>query len=88
MHPYIPITEADEKVMLKEINALNIEDLFCDIPESIRLKKNLDLKDSMSEIELMKYMKNIANKNNSELTCFLGAGAYDHYIPSIIKHIP
>ncbi|NMM65281.1 aminomethyl-transferring glycine dehydrogenase subunit GcvPA [Clostridium sp. P21] len=89
MFPYIPVTCDDEKKMLDSIGVSSLEDLFSDIPENIKLKKGLNLPEGLSELELLKYMNTLANKNLStdELTCFLGAGAYDHYIPTLIKHI-
>lgn len=89
MFPYIPNTSEDESEMLKSIGVNSIHDLFNDIPDDIILKRKLNINDEMSEMELLKYMKNISDKNISldELTCFLGAGAYDHYIPAVIKHI-
>ena len=75
--------------MLKACKVNSIDDLFSDIPDNLKLKRNLNLEESKSEIEVSEAIKNLANKNISteELTCFLGAGAYDHYVPSIIKHI-
>ena len=89
MFPYIPNTLEDEKEMLGVIGVNSIEELFHDIPDDIILKRKLNINDGMSEMELLKYMKNISDKNTSldEFTCFLGAGAYDHYIPSVVKHI-
>ena len=89
MHPYLPLTDEDRQIMLKKIGINKIDDLFSDIPESIRLKRKLDINDGMSELEVKSYIDDIAklNRSCSELTCFLGAGAYDHYIPSIVRHI-
>lgn len=89
MYPYIPNTQEDEKRMLEAIGANSIDDLFSDIPENIRLKRELNLNSSMSETEVSKDMIKLSQENKSinELTCFLGAGAYDHYIPSIVGHI-
>lgn len=88
MLPYIPNTLEQEK-MLKSIGVGCLEDLFSDIPEEIRFKRKLNIEESMSEIELSKYMKELSNKNESveDMVCFLGAGAYDHYIPAVVKHI-
>lgn len=88
MLPYIPNALEEEK-MLKSIGIGCLDDLFSDIPEEIRLKRKLNIGKSMSEIELSKYMKELSNKNKSvgELVCFLGAGAYDHYIPAVVNHI-
>ena len=89
MYPYIPHTSEDEKQMLEGIGLTSVDELFDDIPEDVALKRDLNLKPSMSELEVESYLKELAKKNcsTSELTCFLGAGAYDHYIPSIIDHI-
>ena len=75
--------------MLKVCKVNSIDDLFSDIPDNLKLKRDLELEESKSELEVATIVKNIAYKNISteELTCFLGAGAYDHYVPSIIKHI-
>lgn len=88
-YPYIPATREDEEKMLKACKVNSIDDLFSDIPDNLKLKRDLELEESKSELEVATIVKNIADKNISteELTCFLGAGAYDHYVPSIIKHI-
>ena len=88
-YAYIPATHEDEEKMLKACKVNTIYDLFSDIPDKLKLKRDLGLEESKSELEVSQIVKNIANKNISteELTCFLGAGAYDHYVPSIIKHI-
>ena len=89
MFPYIPTTKKEEEKMIKSIGISSIEDLFSDIPKELRLMKNLNLGNPLSEMEITKHIKNMAakNKNTDDLVCFLGAGAYDHYIPSVIKHI-
>lgn len=87
MHPYLPNTPEDVKEMLGVIGVEKTEDLFKSIPENVRLQKDLNLPKSKSEIEVRRIVSSIAAKNESvdELTCFLGAGSYDHYIPSIIR---
>ncbi len=89
MFPYISNTIEDEKIMLKSIGVESVQELFSDIPEDVRLNRELDINQSMSELEVQKHMKTLWSKNKSteELVCFLGAGVYDHYIPSIIKHL-
>ena len=88
-YAYIPATHEDEEKMLKACKVNSIDDLFSDIPDNLKLKRDLQLEQSKSELEVSQIVKNIADKNISteDLTCFLGAGAYDHYIPSVIKHI-
>ena len=89
MYPYIPNTPQDEQEMLKAIGLDSMDQLFEDIPKEVRLTKPLNIPDSKSELEVSSYLKSLADKNcsTSELTCFLGAGAYDHYIPSVINAI-
>ncbi|MGB3367532.1 MAG: glycine dehydrogenase, partial [Acidaminobacteraceae bacterium] len=89
MHRYIPSTEQEKKEMLGEIGVESIMDLFLDIPENLRLGRDLNLEKSKSEIEVMKHLHKLGAKNKSldELVCFLGAGSYDHFIPTTIKHL-
>lgn len=89
MFPYIPTTHEDEQEMLKSIGLNSLNDLFSDIPDDMHLNRELNLPKAKSELEVKKYLTSLANKNCSlsELTCFLGAGAYDHYIPSVVDHV-
>ncbi|SMB81919.1 glycine dehydrogenase (decarboxylating) alpha subunit [Desulfonispora thiosulfatigenes DSM 11270] len=88
MYPYIPNTPKDIEEMLSEMKVKNIEDLFSDIPENIKIEK-LNLEKAKSELEVTRYITDLARKNRNltELTNFLGAGAYDRYIPSVVKHL-
>lgn len=83
MFKFFPHTEADIKHMLNKISANTIDDLFAEIPDSVVFKRDYDLPSSMSEIELRKYFEKLSEKNK-KLTVFAGAGAYDHYAPSVI----
>ncbi len=87
MFSYIPITENDKKEMLAQIGVSTIEELFSDIPESVRLKRELDLPESMSEMELKNYFNDLGKKNQTDYISFRGAGAYKHFIPSVVNHI-
>ncbi len=89
MYPYIPNTDEDVKKMLDTIGVDSVEDLFHDIDDEIKLNRELNLNESMSELEVKRYMHKLAkaNKTIDDLTCFLGAGAYDHYIPSVVNHV-
>ena len=89
MFPYIPTTPEDQKEMLEVAGLNSLDDLFSDIPKDMRLDRELDLPKAKSELEVMTYLNSLAKKNCSlsELTCFLGAGAYDHYIPSVVDHV-
>lgn len=88
-YPYIPSTHEDEQEMLRSIGLNSLDELFNDIPEEFRLRRDLNLPESKSELEVRSYLTQLAKKNcsTSEMPCFLGAGAYDHYIPSVVNHI-
>lgn len=89
MFPYIPLTEKNEREMLDRIGVNSIADLFRDIPEDVSLNRELNLPKAKSELEVTSYLSELAGLNTtiSQQTSFLGVGSYDHYIPSIIKHI-
>lgn len=82
-------TTEEKKQMMDFIGIKSIEELFSDIDESMRLKRPLKLPGSMSEMEIMEHMRNISSLNAHSLghTCFLGAGAYNHFIPSAVEHL-
>lgn len=86
---YLPHTEEDRKAMLAAIGVEKTGDLFADIPGDLQLNRPLNLPEALSEPDLAKHLAALAetNANLQEYTCFLGAGAYDHYIPSVIEHI-
>ena len=86
---YLPHTAEDRQEMLAAIGVQDTMDLFCDIPEQIRLHRSLNLPGPLSEPELTKYFQKLAaaNANLQEYACFLGAGAYDHFIPSTVDHV-
>ncbi len=88
MFPYIPTTEQEKSEMLKKINAENISELFKDIPKDLIIEK-YNLEESKSELEIQDILKKISAKNKSvnDYICFLGSGAYDHYIPSVCGHV-
>lgn len=89
MFPYIPLTKDDEKVMLDQIGIQSVGELFNDIPEGLKLNRRLDLDAPKSELEVAAHIKALSKKNKTidDFTCFLGAGAYDHYVPSIVNHL-
>ena len=88
-HRYIPMTEEDKKAMLETIGVKSTDELFPDIPESVRFKGELNIKKAKNEYELKKELSSLANKNANlqTHTSFLGAGVYEHYIPSIVDHV-
>lgn len=89
MTRYIGNTNDDRELMLKEIGYDSIDSLFKAIPDSVKLEEGLKLPLAQSEMELVKNIKELSNKNLNidDYACFLGAGAYDHYIPSVIDQL-
>ncbi len=89
MRRYIPNTDADRDAMLREIGVNDVGELFADIPADVWLNRRLRLPESLSEPELMSLMRQLSASCASaeQYTYFLGAGCYNHYIPSIIDHI-
>jgi glycine dehydrogenase subunit 1 len=83
---YVPSTDIDRQKMLDKIGVNSFEELLSNIPESLRFKKTLNLLPQLSEYEVLKLLRDYSNKNKTAFThtCFLGAGAYDHYVPAIV----
>jgi glycine dehydrogenase subunit 1 len=88
-HRYLPMTEEDQKAMLKAIGVTSIDELFNDIPEKVKFKGKYNIKQAKSESSLMKELAIMAEKNadTKRNASFLGAGVYDHYIPVIVDHV-
>ncbi len=86
--PYSPNTDADRRQMLDAIGVDSADELFIDVPEQHR-NPALDLPPPMSEFDLKRYFAELAsmNKTPGEYACFLGAGSYRHYIPSIVRQL-
>lgn len=86
---YLPMTDEDRKEMLDTIGVQSVDELFSDIPEEVRFKGRLDIKEAKSELNLFKELANLAEKNANirTHTNFLGAGTYEHYIPAIVDHV-
>jgi len=86
---YILNTPEDIAAMLARIGVKTIGDLFSNIPPALRLNRALDIPAALTEIELTDHMQALANKNQSatDAVCFLGGGAYDHFIPSVVDTI-
>jgi glycine cleavage system P protein (glycine dehydrogenase) subunit 1 len=87
-HRYIPITEADRTAMLETIGIRSVGELFSDVPvEAMNCK--LDLPPALSEMELMRELRTLSSKNANlgDYACFLGAGAYNHFIPATVPHL-
>lgn len=88
MGSYVPSTEAQRQEMLKAIGLSDYRELYRDVPESMYLDHPLNIPAGMSELEVGKAVSDMAAKNRVFPVILRGAGAYDHYIPSIVKYIP
>ncbi|MGE5485163.1 MAG: aminomethyl-transferring glycine dehydrogenase subunit GcvPA [Ignavibacteriales bacterium] len=86
---FIPHTDKDRRHMLEAIGVKSVADLFQDIPEAVRFKRDLDLPEGMSEMEVYNLLYSLGKKNLNLNDCvsFLGAGVYDHYIPATVDHV-
>ena len=83
---YFPHTPDDIATMLARCGVKDIDALYSDVPEAVRLKGDYDLPEAMSEAELRAHFAELGKKNKP-LTCFAGAGVYDHYIPAVVPSI-
>jgi glycine dehydrogenase subunit 1 len=86
MFKYFPHTEEEVKEMLRVAGVNSLEELYADVPESIRFKGDYDIPEAKSEIELRQLLESFGLLND-QLTSFAGAGVYDHYTPAVIPNI-
>ncbi len=87
MGSYVPNTPAEQQEMLKECGYSGFDDLYLDIPESVRLKEPLAIPEAKAELTVRRIMEDMADKNVIYRHIFRGAGAYNHYIPAIVDTI-
>ena len=87
MGSYVPSTAQERQEMLASIGLCSIDELFSHIPDSLKLKGELNLPSGKSELEVCRTMEHIAAQNIVFDSIFRGAGAYDHYIPDIVKSV-
>lgn len=88
MASYVPSTAEERQEMLYTVGVSDYRELYRDVPAEMYLENGLNLPDGMSELEVRRKMAAMAAKNKVFSTVLRGAGAYDHYIPSIVKYIP
>mgnify|MGYP000333724432 CR=1 FL=1 len=88
MGSYVPSTQAQREQMLRAVGLENVMDLYRDVPEQMLLREPLHIPDGMSELEAARAVSAMAAENRTYATILRGAGAYDHYIPAIVRAIP
>ena len=86
---YVLNTADDRRAMLKQIGVASVEDLFGAIPEKLRLRRPLAVPRALTETELTRHLRalNGRNRGADDAVCFLGGGAYDHFIPSVVDAV-
>ena len=86
---FVPNTDSQKARLLARIGVKSVEELFEDIPKEVRLQRPLAIRGGMSEQDLVKHVKGLAHQNKTveEFSSYLGAGAYEHYIPSFIDQL-
>ena len=88
MGSYIPSTPQQRQEMLKAIGLSSFRELYGDVPAEMYLDRPLNIPSGMSELEVGRAVRAMADRNRVYDVILRGAGAYDHYIPSIVKYIP
>ena len=86
MYKYFPHTDDDLKAMQQKVGVESLDDLYAQIPESIRFKDDYKIPLGASEMEVRQAFELLGSKNK-QLTCFAGMGVYDHYTPSVIPNL-
>ena len=86
MYKFFPHTEADLKAMMDVVGIKSLDELYADVPEAVRFRGDYQLPEAMSELEVRQLFEQLGSQN-SQLTCFAGAGVYDHYTPSVIPQL-
>ncbi len=87
-HRYIPNPDADRAAMLKTIGVASGDELFSEIPAELK-NPALNLPSALTEMELMQELQTLSarNANLNDYACFLGAGAYKHFVPATVPHL-
>ena len=87
MGTYVPNTREEQQKMLESCGFQSFDDMYACIPEDLRLRRPLDLPEGKTELEVRRAVEKLARKNRVYPTVFRGAGAYRHYIPSIVSEV-
>ena len=85
-YKYFPHTQDDLQAMLEKVGVDSVDALYAQIPESIRFRGDYQLPSEMSEMEVRDVFAKLGSQNQ-QLTCFAGAGVYDHYTPSVVPQL-
>src|ERR671931_1344460 len=83
---FAPHTDDDVRSMLAACDLESLDQLFDQIPPSVRVEGSLDIPEGVSEMEILADLRLLAaqNRHADDLICFAGAGAYDHYVPAVV----
>ncbi|MGH7214648.1 MAG: glycine dehydrogenase, partial [Tepidisphaeraceae bacterium] len=86
---YVQLTNRQREEMLKAVGARTFDDLLKQVPDDFRLRRPLDLPAGLDELSLRRDLAALAAQNRpaEQKVCFLGAGAYDHFIPTVVEHL-
>jgi glycine dehydrogenase subunit 1 len=85
-YKYFPHTEDDLQAMLQKVGVTSMDDLYAEVPAGIRFQGDYQLPSEMSELEVRQLFEKLGTQNQT-LTCFAGAGVYDHYTPAVIPQL-
>ena len=85
-YKYFPHTEDDLQAMLQKVGVASMDDLYAEVPAGIRFQGDYQLPSEMSELEVRQLFETLGTQNQT-LTCFAGAGVYDHYTPAVIPQL-
>lgn len=85
-YKYFPHTEEDIRQMVAKVGVDSLDDLYAEVPEEIRFKGDYNIPSEMSEPEVRRLFDTLGAQNR-QLTCFAGAGVYDHYMPAVVPSI-
>lgn len=88
-HKYLPLTADEREEMLRVIGRSSVEELLAEIPAAVRLRRPLALPPTLTDADLLAHLRALSERNGhaDKLVSFLGAGAYDHHVPSVVWHL-
>jgi len=91
VHPYIPNTAPDTYAeMLATVGAASVDEFYADVPESLRVRGDLDLPEALpAEQDLARHVRGLLARNRptTDVLSFLGAGTYHHYVPAVVDEV-